>query len=166
PAHKEGELVAELQRRIGERTVSSKWTSLARRVWSSEQGERLLGALLEERLSAPSTIRAGAPSTPSDGIRLANRQAQEAGDAGRGRSRVKETPEGSGPELARTSAPKLTRSAPRRGGRRGEVSGQRSQTTQAASPAAAAPSPRSLGTIEPAEHQEFWEAWVDSKNDT
>src|SRR6185312_14120649 len=51
--HREAAWVDALRREVGERTVSDAWRGVARRVWASEDGERLVAALIEERLKKP-----------------------------------------------------------------------------------------------------------------
>ncbi len=70
---REGDRFARVAQDIGEETVDDEWRAVARRVWHSGDGERLVAALIKRMVESASAPTAGAPAavTPTPPPRAA-----------------------------------------------------------------------------------------------
>jgi len=61
---KEALRVDELKAKLGTREPDANWRQLAKRVWASDEGERLVAILLEEKMGSATAATAAAPNGP------------------------------------------------------------------------------------------------------
>jgi ATP-dependent RNA helicase DeaD len=179
----EAQKVDELRGKIGTREPAAEWRALAKRVWAADDGERIMAALIEDKLSgrpaqptrlsrapvaaAPgAAAQAAAESTttraPSQAPRVASPVLEPiptAGPTGGFSSpppaqKVEARPNGEAAVEGAEKRPRRRRS--RRGG--GGGGGERREGVVA---------PRRMAeTIDNTDGKEFWEAWVDSKSES
>jgi ATP-dependent RNA helicase DeaD len=169
---KEAVRVEELKHKLGDRDPGESWRQLAKRVWTSDDGERLVALLIEERLTralepkhptserqrsqaprAASPVHEPIPTAGPTGGFTAPPPAQQgdgaAGAAARG--------DGSDDKPARPEGERERRRRSRRGGRGRE--------RDLRDPEHERKPPRMAETIDNSDGKEFWEAWVDSKTE-
>jgi ATP-dependent RNA helicase DeaD len=173
---KEAEKVEDLARRIGPRDPGDAYRQLARRVWASDEGERLVAALIEDRLTGGGeSVR---PMAAAPGPRASSQ-------APRAASPVHEPIPTAGPTGGFSAPPPAQKreGGEREGGERenGEGRERRRRRRRSAGggggggggggerearEGGGASRPRRIAeTIDASDGKEFWEAWVDSKSD-
>ena len=144
---KEAARVEELKKLLGNEIVAEEWIQTARRLWTAEGGEKIVGALIRDRLAAPPRVVAAAAEGEAVEARPPRR------DSGRGeRDR--------GPRGAGGGRGERGGGRERGGERGGRDRGPARDTARAAKPAAP-----TGPTIDTSDGREFWEAWADSKTD-
>jgi ATP-dependent RNA helicase DeaD len=157
---KEAERVDELRTKIGTRQPEENWRLLAKRVWASDDGERLVAALIEDKLSSrksePERAQV-APRPASQAPRAASPELEPIPTAG---------PTGgfsAPPAAQKQERAEGDREPRRRRSRRGGRGRERERGDGGGTEAR--PARRMAETIETADGKEFWEAWVDSKTE-
>jgi ATP-dependent RNA helicase DeaD len=188
---KEAAKVDELKQLIGSREASAEWRAIARRLWSSEDGERIVAALIADRLAAARAAAAaqngGARATAGGAVTATSGgETAENGAAAEGAATYATVTNGAatGDRREPPSAPRLERRdrGPRRDGSRDErrernARGGRRARGRDEAPRdkkperSDEPKPRNdkpervAETIDDSDGREFWEAWVDSKTE-
>jgi len=174
---RESEKVDELRSKVGTREPAAEWRALAKRVWAADDGERLVAALIEDKLSGK--------SEPPRGPRVLERAQPAAAQPQH--PALSQAPRAASPELepVPTAGPTGGFSAPppaqktseqkaddddekrprRRRSRRGGAGRGGERERRDGAPAAGAAPRRMAETIDNSDGKEFWEAWVDSKSD-
>ncbi|HEX9104086.1 MAG TPA: DEAD/DEAH box helicase, partial [Polyangia bacterium] len=165
---RESEKVDELRAKIGTREPAAEWRTLAKRVWAADDGERMLAALIEDKLSGK--------SEPPRGPRVLERAHAHDSQAPRAASPELAPIPTAGPTGGFSSPPPAQKAEAPRGGseaegdeerrprrrrRRGgaERGGERERREGGGAPR------RMAETIDNSDGKEFWEAWVDSKSE-
>jgi len=145
---KEAARVEELKKLLGNEVVAEEWIQTARRLWTAEGGESIVGALIRDKLAAPPRVVAPLAEGEVAEARPPRRDGGGRGERDRGGRGGR-----SGP--------------PERGGR--AAAGGRGERDRgparerSARPAAPA---KPVGpTIDTSDGREFWEAWADAKTD-
>ena len=166
----------------GARAPSVEWIAVAKRLWTSEDGERYVAALIQDRLQ-PERRRVSDPDPTVTAIPSAPAIAPSPALPGpaavaRDGSVIAREPRGEGEP--RAAAPRegereaLNPARRRRRGRGREESRGRDRDRAprrengASAPRSEPQAPRSSpvgGTIDDSDGREFWEAWVDSKSE-
>ena len=170
---REAEKVDELRGKIGAREPAAEWRALAKRVWAADDGEKLVAALIEDKLSG----RGGGPRI----LERAQAHAQPHAHV-----HDSQAPRAASPELAPIptagptggfSAPPAAQKADARdsgeGGEGGEAGEKRRRRRRRSGGGRGeerrderGAQPRRIAeTIDNSDGKEFWEAWVDSKSD-
>jgi ATP-dependent RNA helicase DeaD len=170
--------VDELKAKLGERTASDEWKAVAKRLWSSEDGERLVAVLIKDALSESrppraetaipqgprggddsSAITDGGGASAAGGAPSASAGAAPLPVGDRGR---REQREGRGPDRGDRGERGGERDSRRARGRRGSG---RDRERERPAPRGERPDKKIAETIDTSDGREFWEAWVDSKTD-
>jgi ATP-dependent RNA helicase DeaD len=176
----EGARVDELKAAIGERNVPAEWLKIARRLWATSDGEKLVAALIQDRLSPdrkrigdPDPAIAALPASPPAPARDESSGSSEPSGADRdygsdrGRRSARSSRGGRDDRGVRGGrSDRGDRGG--RGGSRGDSRGgsrEGSRTDRPRREDRPAAAPRISETINTSDGKEFWEAWVDSKTD-
>lgn len=154
--------VDELRAKVGTREPGESWRALAKRVWASDDGERVVAALIEEKLTRRPEPTATPPREPrptSQAPKAASPQLEPIPSAG---------PTGgfSAPPPAQKAKADETREASGESGEGRERRRRRRRGGRDRAEGGGEARPRRIAeTIETSDGKEFWEAWVDSKSD-
>jgi ATP-dependent RNA helicase DeaD len=175
---KEAVRVEELRHKLGDRDPGESWRQLAKRVWASDEGERLVALLVEERLTRgieprrehadrprSQAPRAASPELapiptagPTGGFTSPPPAQQPAGDG----SEASATAGGDGAQRREEGREAHEGEGERERRRRGRRGG-RGRERDRRDPDHERKPPRTADTIDDSGGKEFWEAWVDSK---
>ncbi|MGZ3427245.1 MAG: DEAD/DEAH box helicase, partial [Polyangia bacterium] len=177
---REAEKVDELRVKIGSREPSAEMRALAKRVWASDDGERMVAVMIEDKLGGKAEPPRPVTRSLSEAPRAASPQLEPIPSAGPtgGFSSPPPAQRAEAPrsEPARSEAPRPAQAREstgsgeksegdekrprRRRSRRGGGRGGERELREGGAP------PRRMAeTIDNSDGKEFWEAWVDSKSD-